>query len=131
MSILSSQEQRHESTQLAHVLDGIGVPRPGGRGRPRKRPDHLIGDKLQLPGLLAAAAPPWHPVRHWRAVGLAGLVAWPPTKLWSGALPRPQRGRAVRQPAQAVAWDRDRYDKRALNYRAGVVIASLVLWLGA
>jgi transposase len=37
--------QRHDSTQLEPVLDAIRVPRPGGKGRPRKRPDHLIGDK--------------------------------------------------------------------------------------
>ena len=27
------------------VIDGIRVPRPGRRGRPRKRTDHLIADK--------------------------------------------------------------------------------------
>ena len=37
--------QRHDSTQLEAVLDAIRVPRPGGRGRPRQRPDRLIGDK--------------------------------------------------------------------------------------
>ncbi len=37
--------QRHESTQLEAVLDAIRVPRPGGRGRPRKRPDQLIANK--------------------------------------------------------------------------------------
>jgi len=37
--------QRHDGTQLEPVLDAIRVPRPDGCGRPRKRPDHLIGDK--------------------------------------------------------------------------------------
>ncbi len=36
--------QRHESTQLAPVLDAVRVPRPG-RGRPRKRPERLIADR--------------------------------------------------------------------------------------
>ncbi len=45
LSVVLTPGQRHDSTQLAAVLDGIRVPRPGGRGRPRKRPDHLIGDK--------------------------------------------------------------------------------------
>jgi transposase len=45
LSIVVTEGQRHESTQLGRLLDGIRVPRPGGQGRPRKRPDHLVGDK--------------------------------------------------------------------------------------
>jgi transposase len=45
LSVVLTPGQRHDSTQLEPVLDAIRVPRPGGRGRPRKRPDHLIGDK--------------------------------------------------------------------------------------
>jgi hypothetical protein len=44
LSILVSQGQQHESTQLAALLDGIRVPRPDEVGRPRKRPAHLISD---------------------------------------------------------------------------------------
>ncbi len=36
---------RHDSTQLEPLLDAIPVPRLGGRGRPRKWPDHLIVDQ--------------------------------------------------------------------------------------
>ncbi|MGE5294610.1 MAG: IS5 family transposase [Solirubrobacterales bacterium] len=35
--------QRHESTQVETVMDGIAIPRP--IGRPRKRPKRLAGDK--------------------------------------------------------------------------------------
>jgi transposase len=45
LSIVITAGQRHESTQLGAVLDGIRVPRPHGHGRPRKRPDHVIADK--------------------------------------------------------------------------------------
>jgi hypothetical protein len=45
MSIVVTEGQRHDGTQLEAVLDGIRVPRPGGRGRPRKRPDHVLADK--------------------------------------------------------------------------------------
>jgi transposase len=45
LSVVLTPGQRHESTQLESVLDAIRVPRPSGRGRPRKRPDHLVGDK--------------------------------------------------------------------------------------
>jgi transposase len=36
--------QRHESTQVEPLLDGIRVPRRRG-GAPRSRPDLLVGDK--------------------------------------------------------------------------------------
>jgi transposase len=45
LSIVITPGHRHDSTQLAAVLDGIRVPRPGGRGRPRTHPDRLIADK--------------------------------------------------------------------------------------
>lgn len=45
LSVVPTPGQRHQSTQLAPVLDAIRVPRQGGRGRPRKRPDHVIADK--------------------------------------------------------------------------------------
>ena len=45
LSIVITPGQRHDSTQLKPVLIGIRVPRPGGRGRPRTRPERLIADK--------------------------------------------------------------------------------------
>jgi len=45
LGVVLTPGQRHDSTQLEGVLDAISVPRPGGRGRPRKRPDHLVADK--------------------------------------------------------------------------------------
>jgi len=43
--MLVTAGQRHESTQLGPLLDAIRVPRPGGSGRPRKHPTHLIADR--------------------------------------------------------------------------------------
>jgi hypothetical protein len=37
----------------------------------------------------------------------------------------------VREPAQAVARRRHRYEKRAANYRAMVVIVALMFWFAA
>jgi transposase len=45
LALLVTAGQRHESTQLGALLDTIGIPRPGGCGRPRKRPTHLIADR--------------------------------------------------------------------------------------
>jgi hypothetical protein len=37
--------QDADTTQLVGLVDQVRVARPGGRGRPRRRPDHLTGDK--------------------------------------------------------------------------------------
>jgi transposase len=42
-----SAGQVHDSDEatIGAVLDGVRVPRPGGTGRPRKRPGRVLGDK--------------------------------------------------------------------------------------
>ena len=45
LSVVITAGPRHERTQLVPVLQGIRVPRRGGRGRPRARPDRVIADK--------------------------------------------------------------------------------------
>jgi hypothetical protein len=37
--------QDADTTQLVGLVDAVRVARPGGRGRPRMRPEHLTGDK--------------------------------------------------------------------------------------
>ncbi len=126
--------QRHDRTQLEPVLDAIRVPRPAGRGRPRKRPAHLIGDK----GYSYA--------RCRRALRRRGIPHTIPERA-------DQRARRLRTPDRTPAWctatarrrnvvERcinrlkqwrgiaTRYDKRGVTYRAMVVIASLMIWLG-
>jgi len=126
--------QRHDSTQLELVLDAIRVPRPGGRGRPRKRPDRLIADKgYSYP-------------RCRRALRRRGIPHTIPER-------SDQRARRVGKPGRKPAFDREtyrrrnvvercvnrlkqwrgiatRYEKRAANFRAMVVVAALVIWLG-
>jgi transposase len=129
LAVTLTPGQRHDSTQLEPLLDAIWVPRPGGQGRPRKRPDHLIGDR-------GYSYPTCR--RLLRRRGIAHTI---PTR-------SDQRGR----PGRPCGFDRARYaqrnvvercvnrlkqwrgiatrfDKRAVNYRAAVVIASLLLWL--
>jgi transposase len=125
--------QRHDSTQLEPVLDAIRVPRPGGRGRPRKRPDHVVGDKgYSYP-------------RCRLLLRRRGIPHTIPQR-------SDQRTRRARRPGRPLGFDRERYrgrnvvercfnrlkqfravatryDKRAVNYRAMVVIASLLIWL--
>jgi transposase len=133
LSVVITAGQRHDSTQLVAVLEGIRVPRPGGRGRPRTRPDHVIADK----GYSYGRCRRWlrrHQIPH--------------------TIPerRDQRARRATQPGRPLAFDQaiyarrnvvercinrlkqwrglaTRYEKRAVNYRAMVVLASIVLWL--
>ena len=127
--------QRHDSTQLEAVLDEIRVPRPGGRGRPRQRPAHLIGDKG------------YSYERCRRELRRRGIPQTIPER-------RDQRERRARHPGRPLQFDAaryrrrnvvercinrlkqwrgvaTRYEKRAANYRALVVIAALMIWLAA
>lgn len=135
LSVVISAGQRHDSTQLAPVLDAIRVPRPGGRGRPRTRPDRVIADKgYSYP-------------RCRRVLRRRGIAHTIPER-------RDQRARRAARPGRPLAFDKatyarrnvvercinrlkqwrglaTRYEKRAVNYRAMVVLASIVLWLEA
>ena len=123
--------QRHESTQLESLLDGIRVKRVG-RGRPRKRPDRLIADKgydfstcrelLRRRGIAHII-----PKRRRRGAKRPGR---PPSFEKSTYARRNVVERCVNRLKQwrSVA---TRYEKRALNYRAVVVIASLMIWLAS
>jgi transposase len=133
LSVVLTPGQRHDSTQLEPVLDAICVPRPSGRGRPRKRPDHLVADKgYSYP-------------RCRRLLRRRGIPHTIPQR-------SDQRAHRARRPGRPLGFDRaryrgrnvvercfnrlkhfravaTRYDKRAVNYRAMVVIASLLIWL--
>jgi transposase len=47
--------QRNDGTQLFAVLDAVRVPLAG-RGRPRKRPEHLLADRGYGKGLSTGAS---------------------------------------------------------------------------
>ena len=133
LAVVLTPGQRHDSTQLAPVLGAIRVPRSG-RGRPRTRPDHLIGDKG------------YSYDRCRRALKRRSIPHTIPER-------DDQRARRAHRPGRKPAFDRDtyrrrnvveravnrlkqyrsvatRYAKRGANYRAMVVIASLMIWLG-
>ena len=120
---------RHESTQLRALLDGIRVPRPGGIGRPRKRPEHLLADR-------GYSYPTCR--RMLRRRGIAHTI--PTRSDQRGRRGRPlgfdpgryrQRNVAERCMNRLKQWRglATRYDKRAASYRAMVVIAAPMLWL--
>jgi transposase len=134
LSVVLSAGQRHGSTQLEGLLDAVRVPPPPSMpGRPRKRPDHLLADR----GYSFESCR-----RLLRTRGISHTI--------------PERNnqkehRALR-PGRRPGFDREayrrrnvvercvnklkqwrgiatRYEKRAANYRAMVVIASLMMWL--
>ena len=120
------------------LLDNVAVPRPGGRGRPRKRLDHLMADeaygsKANRRTLRARRIPHTIPerddVRRSRAKkGSCG--GRPPTFNAEGYKDRNQVERAFNRLKQfrAVA---TRYDKLRDRYGATVTIASIMIWLRA
>ncbi len=122
-----------DNPQLPILLDAIRVPRPGGRGRPRKRPAHLIADKAYS-----------HPSTR-RLLRRRGIPHTIPERA-------DQRARRARRPGRRPTFDGEtyrrrnvvercinrlkqwrglatRFEKRAANYRALVVIAALLIWL--
>lgn len=124
--------QCHESTQLEALLDGIRVKRVDG-GRPRKRPERLIADKgydfptcrklLKRRGIAHTI-----PERRDRRERRSKRPGRPPSFERCIYARRNAVERCVNRLKQwrSVA---TRYEKRALNYRAVVVIASLMIWL--
>jgi transposase len=125
--------QRHDSTQLAPVLDGIRVPRPGGRGRPRTRPDRLIADKgysyARCREVLRRRQIP-HTIPE-RSDQRARRAARPGRPLVFDKATYARRNVVERCINRLKQWRglATRYEKRAANYRAMVVIASIVIWL--
>lgn len=141
LAIVLTPGQRHDSTQLETVLERIRVPRRSadgqpGPGRPRKRPSRLLGDK-------GYSYPQCRRVLRRR--GIPHLV--PERK--DQREQRQKKGRRGGRPCRFVReeyrernwierlmhrlkqWRRvaTRYEKRAENYQAFILIASIMLWL--
>ena len=129
--------QVHESTQLEPVLDAIRVPRRG--GRPRKRPGRLVADKgysyrrcrraLRRRGI-RHLIPERRDQRAQRAQRAAkGARGGRPPGFDRAAY----RGRnAIERCINRLKQFRGlatRYEKRAVNYRALLVLAAIVIWL--
>jgi transposase len=130
MMLTVSGGQRHECTQVDALLAGPAVKRPGrggrpGPGRPRRYPKRVAGDKgYSYPSARAKV----------RRRGIGVVI---PTKAnqrrnsrFDTAAYR-ARNRVERTINQLKQYRRvaTRYDKRAVNYKAMVTIAMILLWL--
>ncbi len=110
------------------------MPRTG-RGRPRKRPDHVIADKAYSHPLTRAALRrrgightiPERSDQEQRRAAKGRRGGRPPTFAPGTYKDRNVVERCFNRLKQwrGVA---TRYDKRADNYRSGVLLAAVVLW---
>jgi transposase len=115
------------------VLDGIRIPRAAGRGRPRTRPDRLIADKgysyarcrrLLRERQIKHTIPQRRDQRVQRASRPGRPLVFDPANY-------ARRNVVERCINRLKQWRglATRYEKRAVNYRAMVVLASIVLWV--
>jgi transposase len=129
--------QAHDSPALPRLLGELRVPRLG-PGRPRTTPQALRGDKAY-----SARA---HR-QHLRARGITTVIPEPADQIGHRKNKGSRGGRPVgydvedykkrnvveRAFNQLKNWRgiATRYDKHALVYRGGVVLAAITLWLHA
>lgn len=135
LSLVVSAGQRNDAAWLERVLDEIRVPRLG-TGRPRKRPSQLRLDRaysfkkqrhvLRRRGIRCISPEREDAKKHRLAKGSKGgrppacdIEAYKGRNVIERCINRLKDFRAVAT----------RYDKRGRNYLAGVLIASIVLWL--
>ena len=123
---------------MVALVDAGRVARPGGRGRPRKRLDHLTGDKAyssraNRAALRAGRIPHTIPERDDQKANRVrkGARGGRPPKF--DRVRYKQRNQVERlmnrrKQYRAVA---TRYDKLTCRYRATVTIADIFIWLRA
>ncbi|MFG2337750.1 IS5 family transposase [Streptomyces yangpuensis] len=135
LSIVLTPGNVNDATAFARVLDGVRIPRTA-TGRPRTTPARVLGDKAYSSQAIR------HPLRR------RGIGATIPERRDQAANRRRRGSLGGRPPAfdKEVYRDRNvvercfarlkqfraiatRFDKLADRYRAGVVLASLILWL--
>ena len=124
MVLVLTSGERHEQPVLPTLMERGAVKRPG-RGRPRIRPERVAGDK-------GYSSPT---IRRYLKARKIGAVI--PTK--ADQIPDPAFDRVVYRERNVIErlinrlkqWRRiaTRYEKRAQNYQAFVLIGCILLWL--
>jgi transposase len=124
--------QQHDCTQLQALLDSIRIPRFG-KGRPRKRPDHLIADRgYSYPFcrrfLLQRGIPHTIPERKDQSARRCKK----PGRPLSFSKERYARRNVIERCINRLKQWRGfatRYEKRAVYFRAAITLISLMIWL--
>ena len=124
MVLVVTAGQRHEQTAFRPLMER-GAVRRRGRGRPRVRPDRVVGDRGYT----------GRPIRAYcRRRGIRHTIARLRTEHHTGPFDRAAyrlRNRVERlinrcKQFRSLA---TRYDKRAASYRAFWTIAMILLWI--
>ncbi len=126
MTILVTAGQRNERSVFEDLMETGSVKRAGRRGRPRIRPERVVGDKgysskkirayLRVRGIGAVIA---RQKNEKRRAGGFDKEAYRERNVVERAINRLKQFRRVAT----------RYEKRAVNYKAMLTIAAVVLWL--
>jgi len=124
LALLLTPGQRHEATAFEALMEQGAVKRVG-RGRPRRRPRRIVGDKGYSSGKIR---------RYARRRGINVTIPRKRNERRRGPFDRAAyraRNLVERLIGRCKQFRRlaTRYEKRAENYRAMWVIAALLLWL--
>jgi transposase len=124
ITILVTAGQRHESTPFEALLERGAVRRPG-PGRPRIRPDRVVGDKGDSAGRIR---------RYCRRRGIRVTIPRRNDERRRGPFDRAayrERNQVERLINRFKQFRRvaTRYEKRAANFQAMVTLAAITLWL--
>ena len=123
IAILVTAGQRHEQSAFRALME-TGAVKRAGRGRPRIRPERVVGDKGYSGEKIRS---------YLRGRGIGAVIARQDNEKRRGGFDKEAyRGRNVVERLinrlkqfRRVA---TRYEKRAVNYRAMLTIAAIVLW---
>ncbi len=125
MAIMITAGQRNERSVFEALME-TGAVKRAGRGRPRIRPERVVGDKgysgkkirdyLRGRGIGAVIA---RQKNEKRRAGSFDKEAYRERNVVERTINRLKQFRRVAT----------RYEKRAVNYRAMLTIAAIVLWL--
>jgi transposase len=116
--------QRHEAVVFEQLMEQGAVKRPG-RGRPRLRPKRVVADKGYRSGKIR---------RYLRRRGIRYTIPRKQNERRRGPFDRQRyrdRNRVERLINHLKQFRRvaTRYEKRAVNYKAMLTLAAIMLWL--
>jgi transposase len=123
--LLLTAGERHEQSVFVPLLEAGAVKRPGGRGRPRRRPERLVGDKGYSSRKVR---------RYLRQRGIGATIPTKrterPRRTFDRELYR-ERNKVERCINRLKQFRRvaTRYEKLAVTYLAMVTIAAILIWL--